>query len=331
MLPEPVLSVVIPMYNEGEIVAKVLDVVQDALRELPEPYEIVVVDDGSRDNTWEQIAACCRKCKRIRAFRLSRNFGKEPAVRAGLTMARGAAVVTLDGDLQHPPSLIMQMYRIWRDEKVPVVEAVKSDRGRENVFYKFCSQTFYKYFRKLARISLEGASDFKLLDRQVVNVLLSMNEKALFYRGMAAWVGFQRKQVPFEVQERVGGRTQWSLRMLARLFVHGLAAYTAAPLHLVTLAGTGCLTLGLILGFISCLSWLVGGSVSGHTAIAVLLLMIGGGILTGLGIIGVYLTLIYEEVKNRPAFVIAEAMVGDISARAEPSQVSASEKPSETQ
>lgn len=304
----PNVSLILPLFNEGKHVAESVRTVVQILESLQLPYELVLIDDGSKDNTWSELERIKPDFPCMRAIRFSRNFGKEAAMRAGLEKAQGDAVIIMDGDLQHPPSLIPTMVNIWQNGEAQIVEAVKQHRGKESFLSKLRAKTFYKIFSKLAGYNLKGASDFKLMDRKVINSILQLNETNSFFRGISAWVGFNSKQVFFEVQPRAGGDSSWSVLTLARLALVAVTSFSSAPLHLITLVG-------LIFGFFSILLgiqtfWIKmsGQAVPGYTTVILLLLIIGCSIMTGMGVIGEYIARIYDEVKQRPKFIISESL-----------------------
>ncbi len=307
---EPMLSIVIPVYCEGGDLSTVLGEITAVLDRLGDSYEIVLVDDGSPDDTWTVIEQQSKTYRpRLRALKLSRNFGKESALVAGLEAARGQGVIVMDGDLQHPPSIIPEMVRLWRESDADIVEAVKESRGKETLFGKAGALCFYAALNKLSGFDLRGATDFKLMDRCVVDAWLKMGERNLFYRGMVAWLGFNRTQVPFSVPERVGGgKSRWSPFQLVQLALTGLTAYSSLPLHLVTLLGTaflGFAVLGAVVALLLKILTDVGDSL---TTIIFLILIQGSVLMISLGIIGEYIARIYEEVKLRPRYVVSGAI-----------------------
>lgn len=301
----PVISVVIPLYREGAHLASTLPEIIAVLSTLNTPYEIVLVDDGSPDNTWQAMLEQREQYPQVNCARLSRNFGKEAALAAGLEYARGNAVVVMDGDLQHPPMLIPQMIQLWRDG-AEVVEAVKQHRGRESLLNQARAQLFYSIFTRLTGFNLHGASDFKLMDRRVLEAWRGMSERNLFFRGMNAWLGFRRVQIPFDVANRVEGESNWSIVQLARLAITAVTSFSSAPLHLLSLAGLIFSIFAFLLGLETLYIKISGQAVDGFTTVILLLLILGGAVMLGLGLIGVYIARIYDEIKGRPRYVIAE-------------------------
>jgi glycosyltransferase involved in cell wall biosynthesis len=302
------VSIVMPVYREGDHIGSVLRSVREALSDTDVEYELVLIDDGSPDNTWEVLGELSREFPSMRAARLSRNFGKESALCAGLELAMGDAIIVMDSDGQHPPSLLPEMIRIWREKSVDIVEGVKSARGKETVFNKIGAKLFYSIWNKLSGFELRGASDYKLLNRRAVNAYLQMDERSVFFRGMTAWLGFKREQVPFEVAGRVGGATGWSVFRLFRLALTGITAFSALPLQVVTFAGVLFMLFALVFGAQTLYVLMIGHAVSGFATVIFLLLIIGSLLMISLGIIGEYLARIYDEVKGRPRFLISQTI-----------------------
>lgn len=304
----PLLSIVIPLYCEASHLKEVLLAIQKALKPLDCLYELILVDDGSTDNTWATIEKETKNLQMFKALRLSRNFGKEAALCAGLEVAEGSAVILLDGDLEHPPELIPEMVHLWRKSNADVVEAVKIKRGKESVINKIGARIFYTAMNKLSGYELNDATDYKLMDRKVVNAWLKMGERNLFFRGMIAWLGFKRMQVTFAVPKRVGGTSKWSMFRLIRLAVTAMTAFSSLPLHIVTFLGYLFLIFAIILGAQTLYLNVVGEAVSGFTTVILLQLIIGSVLMICLGIIGEYIARIYEEVKGRPRYVVAQTI-----------------------
>ena len=304
-LQEKKISLVIPVYNESEHIRGSIEHVKTILKNAGILYEFVLIDDGSKDGSWSELKKMAEEDKGITAVRLSRNFGKELALCAGLDAATGDAVIVMDADLQHPPELIPEMVRIWQEEDYDVVEGVKSSRGKESIFYKMCAGLFYNVLDKVTGISFKDASDFKLLDRKVVDAWKQLPEKIPFFRGMSAWVGFERKTIYFEVQERVEGTSKWSLKHLATLAVTAITSYTSAPLHAITVFGMIMFVLSVVLGIHTIVMKLLGYALGGFTTVILLQLLIGSMIMISLGIIGIYLMKIYHEIKARPRYLVS--------------------------
>ena len=299
------LSIVIPAFNEEENIRNTAQVVGSVMDEAQIPYEIIFVSDGSTDNTYELIAALAKEDPRIRGLEFSRNFGKEPAMFAGLSAIKGGCAVVMDCDLQHPPKTIVKMYRKWL-EGFEVVEGMKNTRGKESPFHRFFATAFYGIISAFTGFDMENSSDFKLLDRKVVQVLLDMPERKTFFRAMSFWAGFKSCQVHYNVAERAYGTTKWSFFKLARYAISNIVSYSTRPLIFVSYMGVISLLGGLIVAIQTLVRWLSGRSLEGFTTVILLLLFLGGGILLGLGIIGGYISAIYQEVKKRPRYVIRQ-------------------------
>jgi glycosyltransferase involved in cell wall biosynthesis len=305
---QPVVSIVVPVYREGAQLATFLKGVRNSVDQCRLPYELVLVDDGSPDETWQVIAAAANSNDTVRALRLSRNFGKESALCAGLEHARGDAVIVIDADGQHPPSLIPEMVRVWQSSGADVVEAVKRRRGRESLSSKLGAQLFYFVLNRLSGFHFKGASDFKLMSRKAVDAWLKMGERNVFFRGMTVWMGFTSVQIPFEVVPRSVGQSTWSVLKRLKLALVGITAFSSFPLHLVTFAGLIFLGISVLLGLETLYLKLAGRAVSGFATVILLELIIGSLLMISLGIIGEYLARIYEEVKGRPRYLVKESI-----------------------
>ena len=209
------LSVILPAYNEEKNVPAAAERISQILSEENIPCEIVFIDDGSRDGTWNEIKAASDRYDAVRGLHFSRNFGKEAAMFAGLESARGDCAVVLDTDLQHPPEKIVEMYRLW-EQGYEVIEGIKDDRGSESVFHRAAADTFYKWMSRATGVDMSSSSDFKLLDRKVVDALNAMPERHVFFRALSFWVGFKRAEVKYSVQERTAGEIKWSTGALIK-------------------------------------------------------------------------------------------------------------------
>ena len=268
------------------------------------PYELIFVDDGSKDRTWDEICAAHQENDHVRGVHFSRNFGKEAAIFAGLSEARGDCVAVMDCDLQHPPAPLIEMYRRW-EEGYEVVEGVKRTRGAESAAHRAATGIFYRIMSKAVKIDMSRASDFKLLDRKAVQSLLEMPERNAFFRAMSSWIGFRQIQVEFDVQEREAGKSKWSTGKLISYAVSNIVGYSTAPMQIVTAAGIVVFLLAIVLGIQTLVRYCTGHAVEGFTTVILLILFIGSVIMISLGIIGYYIARIYEEVKGRPKYIIS--------------------------
>ena len=299
------LSVVIPAFNEQEMVPAAAEQIDGILSRAGIPHELIFIDDGSRDATWAEIRAESEHRDTVRGVHFSRNFRKEAAIFAGLQAADGDCVAVIDCDLQHPPEKLVEMYRLW-EQGVEVVEGVKTDRGEESLAHRVAAKTFYRLIREATHIDMTRASDFKLLDRKAVNVLLSMREKRAFFRALSSWIGFRTAEVPYEVRERAAGESKWSTWLLIKYALSNITAFTSLPLHLITGCGAASFLAALIVGIVSIVRLAMGRVVTGLTGAVILLLFLSGLIMVGLGIIGYYLGNIYMEIQDRPRFIVSE-------------------------
>lgn len=299
------LSVIIPSYNEELMIGKTAKTITEILEENGIEAELLFIDDGSRDSTWEKIREAASAYDNVRGIHFSRNFGKEAAIYAGLSYSAGDCAVVIDCDLQHPPAKIVEMYRLW-EQGYEVIEAVKADRGRESAFHAFCAHTFYSIISSATGIDMSRASDFKLLDRKAVLALLNMREKNAFFRALSSWIGFKTTQVEFEVQEREAGESKWSTRSLIRYAMTNITSFSTAPMQIVTVLGILMLINAFVFGTISLIQKIRGTALGGFTTVILLQLLTGSIVMISLGIIGYYISKIYEEIKDRPRFIVSE-------------------------
>lgn len=303
------LSIVIPAYNEEKMIWKTTEVVSGIMEREKIPFELVFVNDGSRDQTWEMIEKAAEKNMHVTGIRFSRNFGKESAIFAGLANAEGDCIAVMDCDLQHPPETLVEMYRLW-EQGYEVVEGVKRSRGKESVLHRASAGMFYKIMSKAVQIDMSRASDFKLMDRKAVEALLSMPERNAFFRALSSWVGYRTTSVEFDVQERTEGESKWSTWSLIKYAVRNIVGFSSAPLQMITVAGVLTLFFAIVLGIQSLVKYFCGHALEGFTTVILLLLIIGSLIMLSLGIIGIYIAKIYEEVKGRPRYFIARKISG---------------------
>lgn len=303
------LSVVLPAYNEEQMLAKTCRTLKKILDLAEINYELVIVDDGSTDQTWKIIEETAEKDRNVTGVHFSRNFGKEAAIVAGLAQASGNAVAVMDCDLQHPPEVLVKMYRLW-EQGYEVVEGIKKSRGTETVFHRKSAGFFYRIMSRATGFNMENASDFKLLDRKAVESVLSMPERSMFFRATSSWVGFKSTSVLFEVQEREAGESKWSTGSLIRYAFRNIVAFTTLPLQFVTIGAGGCFICSLLLLIYSLVRYFTGHAVEGYTTLLIVMLFIGSAVMMSLGIIGYYIARIYEEVKRRPRYIVSRIIQG---------------------
>lgn len=300
------LSVVIPAYNESGMIDIAAKTIGGVLESENIAYELLFVDDGSKDNTWENIQKASENYENVRGVSFSRNFGKESAMMAGLANACGDCCVIIDCDLQHPPEKIVEMYRLW-EQGYEVIEGVKSDRGEESALHRFSAKCFYSMISKATKIDMSRASDFKLMDRRAVDVLLNLREKDAFFRALSSWVGFETTQIEFEVQERTVGESKWSTWKLVKYAISNISSFSAAPMQIVTVLGVIMLIVACVFGVTAIVQKILGIALGGFTTIIIIQLFTGSIVMVSLGIIGYYIAKIYEEVKDRPRFIISDS------------------------
>ena len=299
------LSVILPAYNEKDMIPVAAETLAGILDKEGITFELLFVNDGSTDGTWDAICRAREKDPRVCGICFSRNFGKEAAMFAGLEKARGDCCVVLDCDLQHPPEKIVEMYRLW-EQGYEVVEGIKEDRGQETGLHRFAANSFYGLISRATGMDMASSSDFKLLDRKVVDTLNAMPERNVFFRALSFWVGFRRAEVKYDVRERTAGESKWSTRALIKYAVTNIGSFSSAPLHLITVMGVIALIIAIVFSVVSLVQKLMGIALGGFTTVIILLLLFGSLIMISLGIIGYYIARIYEEVKGRPRYVIEE-------------------------
>lgn len=298
------ISVVVPVFNEAAGLPAFFARLRPVLAGLTDAYEIICVDDGSRDGSWDTLSRACAEFPEIRAVRLSRNFGKEVALTAGMRRAKGRAVVLIDADLQHPPELIETFVRHWR-AGIEMVYAVRQTRDGDSPLRAMASRAFYAAFRRLANVRMpEGAGDFRLLDRRIVDALVVMPERARFMKGLYAWVGFSQLGVAYDPPPRETGISAFSFHRLVRFAVDALVSFSTLPL-------VACGYLGLLIAvpslalaiFFVVRTFIFGIDVPGYASVIVAVLVLGGIQLLTLGLFGAYLGRVFEEVKRRPLYL----------------------------
>jgi dolichol-phosphate mannosyltransferase len=300
------MTVVIPAYNEARAVAQTAAAVFKAFADENIPCRILFVDDGSSDGTWAEIEAAGRLNTKVSGIRLSRNFGKEAAVSAGLDHVTDFPAVIMDADLQHPPEAAVGMYRLWEAGNIHIVEGVKRRRQDESLFNRLFANLFYGLLKSFSGLNLKNASDFKLLDETAVRTLRQMPERHTFFRAMTGWTGLNTTNFEYNVNPRVAGETKFNRMKLIKLAVNSITSYSSVPLQFVTLCGVLFTVFSFIMGTHTLYMWLAGHSVAGFTTVILLLLIIGGVIMIGLGAIGHYTAKIYDEVRQRPRYIIGD-------------------------
>ena len=305
----PLLSVIVPCFNEAEVIEHTHQRLSAALDALTHDFEIIYVDDGSRDRTAELLRDIQAHSPRAKVIRLSRNFGHQIAVSAGLQYARGQAVVLIDADLQDPPEVIGQMMEKWR-EGYHVVYGQRTERSGETKFKLWTARAFYRLINKLSEVPIPlDTGDFRLMDRRAVDALLRMPERHRLLRAMTSWVGFRQTAVLYNRAERFAGSSKYPLRKMLALAIDGIVSFSAVPLKIVTSVGLGFSAIS-VLGIIYAIAqrlW-TDNWVPGWTILFIAVMLIGGLQFIFLGVMGEYVGRIYSEAKNRPLFLVMEEL-----------------------
>lgn len=305
------VSLIIPCYNEEQnlqALYSALCLQEDSIcRNSNYDWEILLINDGSKDNTQQEIERLADLDEKIHYIALSRNFGKEAAMLAGFDYCTGDCAVIMDADLQHPPYLIAEMLKYW-EEGYDDVYAKRSSRGKESWLRKKLSLTYYHLLQKTARYDiLENVGDFRLIDRKCIDVLTQLREKDRYTKGMFAWIGFKKKEILFEQGDRTAGVSSWSFMSLVNLGISGITSFTTAPLRMSTIIGfviSICAFIYMLIVLVKALIW--GDPVAGYPSLMVVILFLGGVQLLSLGILGEYLARIFNEAKNRPVYVVGK-------------------------
>ena len=309
---QPVLSFVVPCYNEAANIRALYERICAVMAACPETWECICVNDGSRDETLGALTALQDKDPRVRVIDLSRNFGKEAALTAGLDHARGAAAIPLDADLQDPPELIPELVAHWR-AGYDVVNAVRLSREGESLVKRASAHAFYRIFNRISKVPIpEDTGDFRLLSRPVLDALRQLPERRRFMKGLFAWVGFRTTSVSYHRAPRQAGHTTWNYVRLWRFAMDGILSFSDAPLRVASYLGLAV----SLLSFLYALNLLVqtllfGNPVKGYPSLMVALLFLGGVQLMALGVIGEYLGRVYDESKGRPVYIIRHPLEAD--------------------
>ncbi len=303
------ISIVVPCYNEEATIDKYHNAIKSLWEgsRISDRYELelIFINDGSSDNTHSMIEQLSKGDPCVHYTSFSRNFGKEAAIFCGLKQATGEAVIVMDSDLQHPVSAIPEMLEKW-EESYEIVEGIKLGRGKESKSHGIFAGLFYKLISHMVGFDMAGSSDYKLMDRKVVDTLNTLPEKSTFFRALSYWVGYKQTSVRYEVADRVGGVSKWSGVSLIKYAVSNLTSFTYAPLHLIAIVGAVIILIGVALGIDAIISYFHGESVGGYPSLVILITLATGGIMLSLGIIAVYIAKMYAEIKGRPRYIIDE-------------------------
>ncbi|NMB55985.1 MAG: glycosyltransferase family 2 protein [Leptolinea sp.] len=308
MTSHPEFSIIIPVYNEKDCLQEMYRRVSEVMSSTGKTWEMVIIDDGSRDGSTEQIRDLGKLDKRVKPVIFARNFGHQIAVTAGLDYSQGNAVVIIDADLQDPPEVILDLIARWR-EGYEVVYAIRAEREGESWFKTFTASFFYRLIQKITDVNIPlDTGDFRLMDRKVVNVLNSMHERHRFLRGMSAWVGFKSIGVKYKRAARFAGETKYPLKKMLLLALNAITGFSYFPLQLATYVGFTAAGISIIIIPIVIIMRIVGSQAFfGQASTLLAVLFLGGVQLICLGILGEYIGRIYDEVKGRPLYIVSEA------------------------
>ena len=307
----PVYSIVAPAVNEEDTLPHFYERVVAVMEQVGEPFEVVLINDGSSDGTFRVMRALHERDPRVRVVDFSRNFGHQIAISAGLDYARGDAVIIIDSDLQDPPEVIPQLIARWK-AGVEVVYAQRARRTGETRFKLLTAAAFYRLIARITSVEIpRDTGDFRLLDRRVVQTLVTMREHHRFMRGLSAWVGFRQEAVPYDRHERFAGTTKYPLRKMIRFALDAITAFSYAPLQLATSFGFLLAALSLVSIVVAIIVRVFGGAIQGQGTTLIVVLFLGGIQLIFLGIIGEYLGRIYDEVRARPLYIVREVLDED--------------------
>lgn len=302
------LSVVVPVFNEAANIQALLDRIHQAVRSLDLSSEIILVDDGSKDGTFEKIQEIAPSYPSCKALSLSRNFGHQVALTAGIEHASGDYVVTLDGDLQHPPELIPELIARAR-EGFDIVNTIRRETADAGAMKNFTARMFYKLINALSDVHVvEGAADFRLMTRKAVNAFLKIRERDRFTRGLVSWMGFSQAFVPYDASRRNAGVTKYTFRKMLRFAMDGITSFSSRPLRISFYMGLITAFFGLIYAIYAVYTWYLGNTVQGWTSLLIIVLLIGGIQLISIGIIGEYLARVYNESKGRPLYLLKNSL-----------------------
>ena len=304
--PSPLIDVIVPFRNEAQGLPSFLQSLRKNLETIGNPYEVICVDDGSDDSGWQILKEEIKISGYIKGIRLTRHFGKENAIRAGLRAVSAKAAIIMDADMQHPPELIPEMVQIWQNKDMPVIKAVKTSPSRGNLIARLLLWVYGLLLRKAAKIEVYNQTDYILIDRKIIDRINHLPERITFFRGIVEWFGYASYQINFDVPERTSGRSSWSFLNAVNFAVDGITVFTSAPLRLVTVCGIIFSILSLVLiGQTLYMKW-SGQALEGFTTVIICILIVGSVLTMGLGIIGEYIARIYKEVKQRPLYIIKE-------------------------
>ncbi len=303
------ISIVIPIYNEVLNIPIMVHSIEAVFSKLDYDYNIIYVDDGSKDDTIEKIKNYANQNKNIRFISFSRNFGHQNALKAGIDLSDGDAVISMDGDMQHPPTLIPQLIKKW-EEGNDIVYTIRLDTDNTSFVKKTTSNLFYQILNKLSSVELEkGTADFRLLDKKVVNVFREIKESDLFWRGLVKWMGFNQISIQYTAGDRVHGKSKYTYKKMKDLALKGITSFSTKPLSIAIYIGLVSSLASILFFLYAFISYHMGHVISGWTSIIIAIAFFGGLQLMVLGIVGLYLGKLFMQSKNRPQYIIKETNI----------------------
>ena len=310
ILKQTYISIVIPLLNEDGNIRVLYEALLPVVEKISSDYEIIFVDDGSKDNSFDIINELCQQNNRVLGISLSRNFGHQIALTAGMEHASGEVVVTLDADMQHPPEIILDLYKKY-NEGYDIVNTIRTETADSGIFKKITSHYFYKIINKLSDIHIEpSAADFRLMNRKTVNAFLQMKEKDRFTRGIISWMGFKQAMIEYTAPNRFAGKSKYSVFKMFRFAADGITSFSAKPLRISFFAGLIVSFIGLLYAIYAVVQYFEGRTTPGWASTLVSILIIGGIQLISIGIIGEYLARVFNEAKNRPMYLVKQYTSG---------------------
>ncbi len=302
------IGVIIPVYNEAVGLLTNFKAIFDSLAGQGIAAHYMLVDDGSSDQTWQVIERLKEQYETLSAIRFAKNFGKESALLAGVDQLDADLYITMDSDLQHPPSEIGKMIELLFAQSADIVSGVKADRGKESALHRFVAKSYYRFLNAMTHLDMQNSSDFKVFNKKVAEALRSFPERQVFFRGLIDWVGFKHITHYFAVEERLSGTSRFSTLQLTKLALDAIISYTSKPLYIVVISGLIFAIFALVLGLQTLYNYFSGQALDGFSTVILVLLIIGALTLCSLGVIGVYISRIYEEIKARPRYIIRKKL-----------------------
>ncbi len=300
------IGVIIPVYNEAFGLLKNFKAIFDSLAEQGVVAHYMLVDDGSSDQTWQVVEQLKAQYSSVSAIRFAKNFGKEIALLAGVDQLEADLYITMDSDLQHPPAELGAMLDLMLAESADIVSGVKADRGNESALHRFVAKSYYRLLNGLTHLDMQNSSDYKVFNKRVAEALRSFPERYAFFRGLIDWVGFKHVVHHFAVDDRKTGSSRFSTLQLTKLAINAIISYTSKPLYIVVFSGMIFAIFALILGLQTLYNYFSGRALDGFSTVILILLIIGAMTLCSLGVIGIYISRIYEEIKARPRYIIRD-------------------------